>query len=107
MTSVFGCGILNVEFRNTNKNESEVNSLEKVQFDYSELSKRINTVLGSQGKYADALHLGRTSVNEGLNNKREWKQQEMIASANILGFPVSEIPKYFFAPKVQKHEQTI
>lgn len=81
--------------------------LEKVEFDYTELSKKINSEVGSQGNYANALNLGRTSVNEALNNKREFKQQEMIASARILHFPISDIPRYFFTPKVQKHEQSI
>lgn len=75
-------------------------------FDYSKLRGKIKEVFGTQDAYADAIGLGRVSVSQRLNNQLEFSQQEMLKSADVLGFPRGQIPEYFFAEKVQKHELT-
>ena len=74
-------------------------------FDYTKLRSRIKEVLGTQDQYAKALGLGRVSVSQSLNNQREFSAGEMLRTAQVLHFSVSEIPDYFFNQKVQKHEQ--
>lgn len=75
-------------------------------FDYSKLRGKIKEVFGTQDAYANAIGLGRVSVSMRLNNQLEFSQQDMFKSADVLGFPRSQIPEYFFAEKVQKHELT-
>lgn len=77
----------------------------EVMFDYTKLRSRIKEVLGTQDQYAKALGLGRVSVSQSLNNQREFSAGEMLRTAQVLHFSVSEIPDYFFNQEVQKHEQ--
>lgn len=74
-------------------------------FDYSKLLGRIKEICGTNERFAEAIGLGRGSLSKSLNNKREFTQPEMLISAQVLDFPVSEIPVYFFTAIVQKHEQ--
>ena len=76
----------------------------EVTFNYAKLRSRIKEVLGTQDQYAKALGLGRVSVSQSLNNQREFSAGEMLRTAQVLHFPVSEIPDYFFNQDVQKHE---
>ena len=78
--------------------------MNEVQFDYSRLRGRIKEICGTQEAYADRISLGRVSVSQRLNNVLEFSQLEMLKSADVLGFSASEIPAYFFVPKVQKRE---
>ena len=68
-------------------------------FDYTKLRNRIKEVLGTQDQYAKALGLGRVSVSQSLNNQREFSAGEMLRTAQVLHFPVSEIPDYFLIKK--------
>ena len=77
----------------------------EVMFDYTKLRSRIKEVFGTQDRYAKALGLGRVSVSQSLNNQREFSAGEMLRTAQVLHFSVSEIPDYFFSQEVQKHEQ--
>ena len=77
----------------------------EVMFDYTKLRNRIKEVLGTQDQYAKARGLGRESVSQSLNNQREFSAGEMLRTAQVLHFSVSEIPDYFFNQEVQKHEQ--
>ena len=74
-------------------------------FDYTKLRSRIKEILGTQDQYAKALGLGRVSVSQSLNNQREFSAGEMLRTAQLLHFSVSEIPDYFFSQEVQKREQ--
>ena len=80
-------------------------SLQNPVFDYSKLRGRIREICGTQDAFADAIGLGRVSVSQRLNNQLEFSQKEMIKAADVLLFPHSAIPEYFFREKVQKHEQ--
>ena len=73
-------------------------------FDYSKLRGRIREICGTQDAFADAIGLGRVSVSQRLNNQLEFSQKEMIRAADVLLFPHSDIPEYFFREKVQRHE---
>ena len=73
-------------------------------FDYTTLRRRITEDFGTQDQSAKALGLGRVSVSQSLNNQREFSAGEMLRTAQVLHFSVSEIPDYFFNQEVQKHE---
>lgn len=74
-------------------------------FNYSKLRGRIKEVCGTQEAFADAIGIGRVSLSQRLNNQLEFSQQEMFKAADVLSFPYSEIPNYFFNEDVQKVEQ--
>ena len=78
--------------------------MNSVRFDYSRLRGRIKEVCGTQEAYADKISLGRVSVSQRLNSILEFSQIEMLKSADVLRFPASEIPLYFFVPEVQNHD---
>lgn len=76
-----------------------------VVFNYDKLRQKIKEQLGTQDRFAKEIGLGRVSVSQSLNNQREFSAGEMFKSAQVLGFPIAEIPDYFFAEEVQKREQ--
>ena len=73
-------------------------------FDYSKLSGKIREVFGTQRKFATAIEVGYVALSQKLNNKSEFSQREISKSCDALGILQSEIPTYFFTPKVQKDE---
>lgn len=74
-------------------------------FDYRKLRGKIKEVCNTQANFATAIGLGRTALNQRLNNILDFSQSEMEKSAAVLGFQKEDIPVYFFTPEVQKHEQ--
>lgn len=82
------------------RTRKEVNRL----FDYEELRKKIKQVCGTQEIFAKKMGIGRVSLNLRLNNKAEFSQAEIHKACDVLGLSRDDIPKYFFKPKVQKHE---
>ena len=73
-------------------------------FDYRKLRGKIKEVCNTQANFAAAIGLGRTSLNQRLNNILDFSQSEMEKTAEVLGFRKEDIPTYFFVPEVQKHE---
>lgn len=76
-----------------------------MQFDYSRLRGKIREVFGTEANFAKALGMGRVSLSQRLNNTLEFSATEIRKSCSLLGISSAEIPAYFFAEKVQKHEQ--
>ena len=74
------------------------------KFNYSKLLGRIKECYGKQGAFAAAMGLSERSVSLKLNNIRCWTQQEINRCCEVLMFPSTEIPKYFFNTDVQKFE---
>lgn len=75
-----------------------------MQFDYCHLRGKIREVYGTEAAFAKALGMGRVSLSQRLNNNLEFSANEIRESCALLGITSAEIPKYFFAEKVQKHE---
>jgi transcriptional regulator with XRE-family HTH domain len=69
-------------------------------FDYSKLRGRIREILGTQSAFAKLLNISEATLSKKLNNDAEFTQGEMNLSSEVLNFPLSEIPVYFFNPKV-------
>lgn len=74
-------------------------------FDYSSLSGRIVEKYGTQYNFALAIGLSERSLSLKLNNKVPWKNTEIVKASELLEIEASEIPKFFFKPKVQTIEQ--
>ncbi len=70
-------------------------------FDYSSLADKIVNVCKTHATFAKKLGISTRSESLKMNNKREWKPSEIVKSCDILDIPYSEIPFYFFTPKVQ------
>ena len=70
-------------------------------YSYRRLLGKIVEHFGTQAKFATALGLSEHTVSCKLNGKIEWKQNEMLKSASLLHFDVTEIPAYFFTTEVQ------
>lgn len=75
-----------------------------MRFDYSRLRGKIREVFGTEAAFAKELGIGRVSLSQRLNNALEFSSAEILKACALLGVSSSEIPLYFFAEKVQKHE---
>lgn len=73
-------------------------------FDYSLLEQSIKEKFFSKERFADKLGMGRTSLFSKLTGKTQFKQNEILKAAELLGIKKEEISKYFFTLKVQKTE---
>ena len=73
------------------------------KYDYSKLNGRIREKGYTQEtlaqKMSEKTKLSVCSLNLTLNNKRDFKQEEIFQICEILDIPVSHIPKYFFCHK--------
>jgi len=72
-----------------------------MSYNYSRLNGRIVERFGTQGKFAEAMKLSERSISLKLNNKVEWKQDEILRASKLLEFSQMEIPNYFFELEVQ------
>ena len=48
------------------------------------------------------MKLSERSISLKLNNKIEWKQDEILRASKLLGFPQIEISDYFFKFRIKK-----
>lgn len=67
------------------------------KYNYSKLLGRIRERGYTQDALAREIGLGATSFNLTLNNKREFRQDEIVRVAGVLGIPPAEYEAYFFA----------
>lgn len=74
-------------------------------FKYRRLMGAIKEKYGTQDAFAEAIGMGRSSLNLRLNGKIEWSKEEMAKAMDALGLPIVLIPFYFFEEKVQKTER--
>lgn len=70
-------------------------------YDYKKLAGRIVEIFGTQGKFAEAMHKSERTISLKMNNRIDWTQEEMVLASDVLNFPLSEIPDYFFKYEVQ------
>ena len=73
-------------------------------FDYSLLRKEIRKQFSTNAEFAREIGMGRVSLSEKLNNKRDWTSREMAQSMVVLGQDTASIPAYFFTQEVPKLE---
>ena len=65
-------------------------------YDYSKLCGRIIEVCGSRRKFADAMGMSTTALNNKLHNRKAWTQREIQKCCDTLGIGIRDIPVYFF-----------
>lgn len=74
-----------------------------MKYDYSKLLGRIKEICKTQENYAEALEISATALNNKLNNKVFFTQEEINKSLSILDIKDDEIKQYFFTLKVEKN----
>lgn len=68
-------------------------------FDFSVLRGKMREKGYTQEKLAKAIGMGPSTLNQKLNNKRDFTNLESLAIAKILG--IQDMGPYFFAEKLQ------
>ena len=63
---------------------------------YGALREKIRKKFGTIGAFADAMGKDRSTISQKLNGIVSWNQDEMELASELLDFPKSDIPKYFF-----------
>lgn len=71
-----------------------------LQYDYSKLLGRMREKGYTQEKLARSIGISECSVNFSLNNKRNFRQDEIIKITGALDIPNEKIEEYFFAYKL-------
>ena len=69
-----------------------------MSFKYAKLSGRIKEKFKTQERFAEAMNMSPRSISLKLNNKREWKQNEIDKACELLEIPTSEM---ICTPKVR------
>ena len=70
------------------------------EYDYSRLLGRMREKGYTQEKLAKALGISETSLNHRLNNKLNFRQDEIVTARDILLIPRQKLDDYFFADKL-------
>lgn len=66
-------------------------------YDYSKLLGKMREQGFTQEKLAKSIGISETSVNLSLNNKRNFRQNEILKITEVLGIPAEHLEQYFFA----------
>ena len=66
-----------------------------MSFKYAKLSGRIKEKFKTQERFAEAMNMSPRSISLKLNNKREWKQNEIDKACELLEIQTSEIVEFF------------
>lgn len=64
--------------------------------DYSALILKIRSKYLKFGDFANDLGINLATLSNKLKGKTDWKREEMIKAAELLGFSPDEILFYFF-----------
>lgn len=73
----------------------------KYIYNYSKLKGRIKEYYDKQENFAKAMKLSPTSINNKLNNKTNWSQDEIHDCVNLLNIHPLEIQDIFFTRVVE------
>lgn len=66
------------------------------KYNYDKLLGRMRETKYTQEKLAASMGLSATSLNLSLNNKRDFRQDEISKISELLEIPAKSIPAYFF-----------
>lgn len=67
---------------------------------YRKLRARIMELFGTQGDFADAMDMGRITLNTKLNGKSDWTASEIVKACELLEIELSEAWLYFFNEEI-------
>lgn len=70
-------------------------------YDYSKLQGKIVEKFGNNCNFAIKMRLSERTISLKLNNKVDFKQNEISKACELLSIPDSKINDYFFKKKVQ------
>ncbi len=70
-------------------------------FDFSKLRGRIAEKFKSRAAFATALGINQEQLSRRLNNKTQFKPEEIIAATALLSIAPEDIGVYFFTPEVR------
>lgn len=74
-----------------------------MEYDYSKLLGRITEKYGNNGNFACKMGLSERTISLKLNNKIDFKQNEIIKAKKLLEISDEELHNYFFKEKVQQN----
>ena len=63
---------------------------------YGALREKIRAKFRTIGAFAEAMGKDRSTISQKLNGGASWTQDEMESACDLLDFPTSDIPKFFF-----------
>lgn len=69
-------------------------------YDYSKLLGRMREMGYTQERLAKAIGISETTFNLAVNNKRDFRQDEILKLSRALDVPTAEIDTYFFTRKL-------
>lgn len=69
---------------------------------YAKLRGKIKEVFGTQEAFAAAMDMNTVSISHRLNNKLEWKSNEIVKACQVLGIPLEENAAYFFTKEIKR-----
>lgn len=70
-----------------------------MEFDYSNLRKRIREKHLSEGLFAIRLGLSKSALSLRLNNHLFFSQRDIATALRVLGIPKEEVGNYFLCRK--------
>ena len=73
-------------------------------FNYDKLSGRIVEIFGTRYRFAKEMGWSERTLSLKMQGDRAWKQTDICLAIKLLKLDESDIPVYFFTPKVQKIE---
>ncbi len=77
-----------------------------MMFDYSKLRGKIREKYGTEGEFAKALGISKTSLSDKLNNKVSFTSSEINKACELLDISIRFIPIYFFTPNVKETKRS-
>ena len=66
------------------------------RYDYRKLIGKMREQKVTQEVLAEKVGISATSMNLSLNNKRDFRQEEILVICESLDISLSDIPTYFF-----------
>lgn len=76
------------------------------QYDYSVLLGRMKEYGYTQEKLAKCIGISECSLNFSLNNKRNFRQDEILKIGEVLNIPGPKFEEYFFTHKLLKTKES-
>lgn len=65
-------------------------------YKYDKLCGRIVEIYGTREKFAEAMGMANQTLSCKLNNKTDWKREEILKAMNLLHVDMADVHDYFF-----------
>lgn len=73
--------------------------MEECEFDYTLLKEKIRKTYGTILNFTDDIGIPMVSFSRKLNNKTQFRSNEVFVIAKKLGISTLDIPEYFYQIK--------